>query len=120
MEKKRTKIVLELPEDNRQFPHQQCQDPGINERFRALHEKLVNQVIAFCVENNIIIDEFNLNADMLEYSIRYGSWQGCTDSSLVFDKLSEEYKDILAFRKRVSNEEFEKIKSSQEPFLYSI
>ena len=102
------------------FPGQQCQDPGINERFRALHQKLVNQVIAFCVENNITIDEFNLNVDNLAYSIGFGSWHPCTDSALVFDKMSEEYKEVLSGKKRITKEEFAKIKAGQEPFLYSV
>ena len=119
-EGKRTGIVLELPVDNRQFPGQQCQDPGLNERFRALHQELVNRVIAFCVQNNIVIDEFNLNADMLEWSIKAGKWIGFTDSSLVFDKKTDEYKEVMSFKKQVSNEEFQKIKDAQEPFMYSM
>ena len=116
----RTGVVLELPENNRQFPGQQCQDPGLNERFRALHQELVNRVIAFCVQNNVVIDEFNLNADMLEWSIKTGSWQCCTDSSLVFDKQTEEYKEVMSSKKQVSSEEFQKIKDAQEPFMYSM
>lgn len=103
-----------------EFVYQQCQDPGINERFRVLHEKLVNQVIAFCVENNITIDEFTLAADGLELSIKYGSWQACSDSALVFDKLSDEYKVVLSGKKRVPKEEFDRLKGEQKPFLYSI
>lgn len=116
----RTGITLELPTDNRQFPGQQCQDPGLNERFRALHQELVNRVIAFCVQNNIIIDEFNLNADMLEWSIKTGSWQGCTDSSFVFDRKTDEYKEVMTCKKQVSNEEFRRIENEQEPFMYSM
>lgn len=116
----KTGVVLELPEDNRQFPGQQCQDPGLNERFRALHQELVNRVIAFCVQNNIIIDEFNLNADMFEWSIKAGKWIGFTDSSLVFDKQTDEYKEVMSFKKQVSGEESQKIKDAQEPFMYSM
>jgi len=117
---KPTGIFLELSKDNRQFPGQQCQDPGLNERFRTLHQELVNRVIAFCVQNNIVIDEFNLNADMLEWSIKAGKWIGFTDSSLVFDKQTDEYKEVMSFKKQVSNEEFQKIKDAQEPFMYSM
>ena len=42
---------------------QQCQDEVLNKKFRELHHKLVNEIIAFCKENNIEIDEFHLNAD---------------------------------------------------------
>lgn len=116
----KTGVVLELPEDPRKFPGQQCQDSGINERFRALHQELVNRVIAFCVENRIMIDEFNLNADMLEWSIKAGSWQACTDSAFVMDKKTDEYKEVMSLKKRVTKEEFQKIKDTQEPFMYSM
>ena len=64
---------------------QQCQDDEINKKFRELHKKLVNEIIAFCKENNIEIDEFHLNADGVAGSIPYGEWQPCTDSCLSFD-----------------------------------
>lgn len=116
----KTGVVLELPKDSRKFPGQQCQDPGINERFRALHQELINRVIAFCVQNNIVIDEFNLNADMFEWSIKAGKWIGFTDSALVFDKKTDEYKEVMSLKKKVSKEEFQKIKDAQEPFMYSM
>ena len=32
---------------------QQCQDDILNQKFRELHYKLVNEIISFCIENNI-------------------------------------------------------------------
>ena len=90
---------------------QQCQDDEINKKFREFHKKLVNEIIAFCKENNIEIDEFHLNADGVEGSIPFGSWQACTDSCLSFDKFTERYKNVA---------EWEKIKFEQEPFLVSM
>ena len=67
-----------------------CKDPKINEAFRNLHEKLVNEVIGFCKAWNISIDEFHLSADGLNESIKYGSWHPCTDSCLVFEKSNQD------------------------------
>ena len=67
-----------------------CQDDEVNKKFRELHHKLVNEVISFCKENNVSIDEFNLNADCVEPSIPYGQWEACTDSCL---ELYSERKD---------------------------
>ena len=61
---------------------QQCQDNTLNQKFRELHHKLVNEIISFCKENNISIDEFHLNADGVLGSIPYGRWEPCTDSCL--------------------------------------
>lgn len=71
------------------YPMQECQDETINEDFRMLHNDIVNTIIQFCVGHNIVIDEFYLNADCLEESIKAGSWQPCTDSCFQFDKDSE-------------------------------
>ncbi len=105
---------------NKKFPMQQCQDETLTYKFRNLHEELVNRVISFCNENNISIDEFHLNADCLNESIKYKSWQSCTDSCLSFDKFTEDYKDAVSMKRIVSNEEFEKIKMKQKPFLFSM
>lgn len=111
---------MSVEEDNRKYFGQQCQDDLINRKFKVLHKQIVNTIIQFCKENNIEIDEFHLSADCLEESIKYGSWQPCTDSSLVFNKFTDEYKSVMCMEKKVSKEEFEKIKLDQEPFMYSI
>ena len=119
-------IKFTLPEDNRKYPGQQCQDERLNYKFRRLHLFLVNQVINFCKSNNILIDEFHLNADNLENSIKAGTWQACTDSCLRFDKFTQEYKDCVSMKDEASIEkikddkEWRRIKLEQEPYLVSI
>ena len=105
--------------DNRKYYGQQCQDDLINQKFRVLHKQIVNAIIQFCKENDIVIDEFHMSADCLEGSIKAGSWQACTDSSLRFDKFSQEYKDVIYMKKTVSEDEFNKILINEEPFLFS-
>lgn len=61
---------------------QQCQDDILNQKFRELHHKLVNEIIAFCKKNNIEAEEIILRADGLKSSIPYEEWQPCTDSCL--------------------------------------
>lgn len=99
---------------------QQCQDEVLNKKFRELHKKVVNEIIAFCKENNIEIDEFHLNADGVAGSIPYGEWQPCTDSGLSFDKFTDEYWDVLLMKRYATNEEWKQIKNKQEPFLVSM
>ncbi len=99
---------------------QQCQDERIVESFRRFHHHLINEVINFCNMHNIIIDEFHLNADSMEGSIKEGSWQPCTDSCLSFEKFTERYKNVISFKEKVSNAEWQKIKFEQEPFLVSM
>lgn len=113
-------IKFTLPEDNRKYPMQQCQDDLLNQKFRVLHKQIVNAIIQFCKENDIIIDEFHLNADCLEESIKAGSWQSCTDSCLRFDKFTEEYKDAIDMKKIVSDKEFNRIVANEEAFLISM
>lgn len=113
-------IHFELPDDNRKYPGQQCQNDRINYKFRQLHKHIINDIITFCKAYGITIDEFHMNADGLEDSIKAGSWQACTDSYLSFEKFTDEYKDATSMKKIVSKEEFEKIKMDQEPYLYSM
>ena len=67
---------------------QQCQDDTLNQKFRELHHKLVNEVISFCKENELQIDGFHLGADGTFGSIPFGKWQPCTDSCLEFYELN--------------------------------
>ena len=113
-------LKFTLPEDNRKYPFQQCQDEHLNDEFRMLHKNLVNMVINFCNIHNITIDEFHLNADELSESIKYGSWQACTDSCLTFDKFSEEYKDVVSMKKIVPDDDFNRIVGNQEHYLISM
>lgn len=105
---------------NIKYHGQQCQDDLINQKFRILHTQIVNTIIQFCKENDILIDEFHLNADCLEDSIKIGSWQPCTDSCFEFDKFTDEYKDVISMKKTVDNKEWETIKLDQKPFMISM
>jgi len=105
---------------DRKFPMQQCQDEKLTKSFRKLHHDVVNMIIKWCKDNNVVIDEFHLNADGVECSIPYGEWESCTDSSLIFDKFTDEYKDAVSLRKRVDDKEWKRIKSEQEHYLFSI
>jgi len=53
------------------------------EDVKKLQEILVQACIDFINENNIgDIEGVSFDADMLQESAKYGSWQPCTDSSL--------------------------------------
>jgi len=116
---KKTGIKMKYTPDKREFPFQQCQDAEINKKFRKLHKKIIDEIISFCKENNIVVDEIHLNADGVSGSIPYGSWQACTDSYFGLNKFTDDYKDIVNMKKIVTNEEFEKIKQKQERFIFS-
>ena len=40
-------IKFTLPEDNRKYPGQKCQEPELNFAFRNLHTNIINQIINF-------------------------------------------------------------------------
>ena len=118
-------IKFNLPEDNRKYCGQQCQDEKLNEAFRRLHTKLVNDIILFCKAWNISIDEFHLNADGVAESIKTGEWQACTGSWLICDKFSEDYKKAFwscdkEFLEGKTKKDLDKIELSQEPYLRSM
>ena len=119
-------IKFTLPEDNRKYPGQKCQEPELNFAFRNLHTNIINQIINFCQNWHISINEIHLNADCLEGSIKAGSWQACTDSCLRFDKFTQEYKDCISMKDEESiekikdNKEWLRIKHEQEPYLISM
>lgn len=111
--------------ENKKFYGQQCQDEELTNKFRRFHESLVNQVIGFCKLNNITIDEFHLNADSLEDSIKAGSWQSCTDSCFSFEKFTEDYKKAFwymdrDFLKGKDQRDLDKIYLEQEHYLCSM
>ena len=125
MKDKKTGIKLEYTPDTRKYFGQQCQDDDINNKFRELHKKLVNEIISFCKENNIIIDEIHLNADGVAESIPYGEWQACTDSYFGLDKFTDEYKKAFwymdrDFLKGKDQRDLDRIHLEQEPYLRSI
>lgn len=83
----------------KKFYGQECQDVEITKKFRELHVKIVNEVISFCKDNGITVDEFYLHADGLDESIKFGSWQPVTDSQfeLVKDAEGDEDKETFLF-----------------------
>lgn len=113
-------IKFEIPDANKRYPMQQCQDDAINEDFRSLHGDIVDLVIQFCIKHGITADEFHISADDLSESIEKGSWQPRTDSCFTLDKFTQEYKDVSTMKKLVSDEEWKRIESEQEPFLLSM
>ena len=105
---------------DKKYPMQICQDDNLTNKFRELHKEIVNKIISFCKENNISIDEFHLNADGVDGSIPYGEWQSCTDSGFSMIKFTDEYNDAVSCRKIVDDNEWKRIKSEQENFLFSM
>lgn len=131
MKTKDTGIKLSYKDDKRKFYGQQCQDEELDKKFRKFHEDIVNQIICFCKDNDIIIDEFSLSADGLEGSIEKGSWQACTDSSFIFRKFDDDYKKAfmkcdkefynkLKAEEKDINKALNEIEARYEPFLYSM
>ena len=120
MEQTSQSVKFTIKDENKKYPMQSCQDDELNKAFRELHRELVSRVIGFCKEYGITIDDFTLSADSLEKSIECGSWQACTDSFFRFNKDSQELKDIMSGRKSVTNDEFNKIIASEEPYLLSL
>ena len=106
--------------EDKKYPLQVCQDDDITKKFRDLHYEIVNKIISFCKENNINIDEFHLNADGVRDSIPYGEWTSATDSSFSMIKFTDEYKDVVSFKKSVDKNEWKRIKLEQENFLFSM
>lgn len=81
----------------KEFYGQECQDAEITKKFRELHVKIVNEVISFCKDNSVIVDEFYLHADGLDESIKFGSWQPATDSQFELLKDAEGNEDKETF-----------------------
>lgn len=61
--------------------------------------KIVNEVISFCKDNGITVDELYLHADCLDESIKFGAWQPATDSQfeLMKDVGGNEDKEAFLF-----------------------
>lgn len=106
--------------EDKKYPLQVCQDDDITKKFRDLHYEIVNKIITFCKENNIVVDEFHLNADGLQGSIQYGEWKSCTDSGFSMIKFTDEYNDAVSLHKIVDDNEWKRIKLEQEYYLFSM
>lgn len=98
---------------------QKCQNEEIDKKFEKLHSKLVDEVITFCKENDIEIDEFSLSADGVRESIKCGKWYPPTDSCFRLDESI--YAEIGETNlMHVTNEEYENAKFNHKPFLISL
>ena len=96
---------------------QKCQNEEIDENFRKLHSKLVNEIITFCKENNIEIDEFSLSANGVRESIKCGEW--CPDTDSCFSLDEDIYTEIGRIV-NVTKEEYLNAKFNHKPFLISL
>ena len=64
------------------FEMETNRDPKLHEDFGKLHKKIVNEVIQFCKEHDLEVDEFSVGADGLLGSKPHGAWCPCTDSHM--------------------------------------
>lgn len=62
------------------FEFETNRDTKLHEAFSELHTRLVNEVIQFCKEHDLEVDEFSLSADGLLGSKKFGEWCPWTDS----------------------------------------
>ena len=91
------------------FQMETNRDPKLHEAFSELHTKLVNEVIQFCKEHDLDVDEFTLNGDGLLGSKKYGEWCPCTDSFMEMRVIKEDEKTEMWYVDR-----------DGDPFLYEI
>lgn len=89
------------------FETETNRNPELHKAFGELHTKLVNEVIQFCKEHDLDVDEFHLSADGLLGSKQYGQWTCFTDSSMSM-YVRKEGKDGFEYTDR------------ENPFLYRI
>lgn len=75
--------------EEKKYYNQSCQDDELTKKFREFHEKIVNEVVKFCKENNIKIDEVYMGIFDIQPSIDEGQWMHYTDSYLHFDTREE-------------------------------
>lgn len=72
------------------FETETNRDKGLHNAFAELHDRLVNQVIAFCKEHNLEVDEFTLGANGILGSKEDGEWTPATDSYMCMYVRSED------------------------------
>ncbi len=75
----------------KKFGWQICQDEGLNEKFCELHHTLVEQIIVFCKDNNLEIDDVHLDIDGFRDSIQFGQWTAASDSAMTMFRFDEEH-----------------------------
>ena len=67
---------------------------GMQEKVGQFHKRLVEEVIAFCNENEICPKAMSLNIDMLDIAIKHGFWTSATDSALIFSE-DDRFENIM-------------------------
>ena len=67
---------------SRVFEMEANKDPELHLKFVDLHTKIINEVVNFCKENNLAVDELSISATGLKESIDFGSWHPGTDSCM--------------------------------------
>lgn len=90
------------------FENETNRDPKLHEAFSDLHDKMVNDVIKFCKEHNLDVDELHLNIDGIQGSRDWGEWTCSTDSSMSMYVWERDKDGVLAHINR------------EKPFLYEI
>ena len=92
------KLREQIKKSKKKYPWQTCQDDELDKKFCVLHHKIVEQIIDFCLENNLKIDDVHLDIDGLRDSINFGQWTAATDSSMAMYRFDDEhsYKQNLA------------------------
>ena len=78
-----------MENNEKKYPSQICQDEYLNQNFCNLHRAIVNQIVAFCNEHHIEIDDVHLVIDSLRDSIMFGEWTAATDSSMTMYRFDE-------------------------------
>lgn len=71
------------------FSSESNRNPELHQAFSELHKRIVNEVIKFCKENDLTVDEFSIHADGVLGSKPYGEWVCSTDSSMAMYILKE-------------------------------
>ena len=82
-------------EEKPKYSWQTCQDEDLNKAFIDLHHEIVDKIVKFCKDHNLEIDEAEITVDRIAGSIQYGSWQACTDSTMLMFKDTRSVKDII-------------------------
>lgn len=80
-----------MKNNEKKYSWQTCQDEELSKKFCILHDMLVEQIIEFCLENGIKIDDVHLDIDGLRDSIMFGQWTAATDSSMAMYSFDDEH-----------------------------
>lgn len=88
------------------FSSETNRDTELHKAFSELHHKLVEEIIQFCKEHKLEVDEVHINTDGIRGSRDYGQWTCCTDSSMTMYGIKRDEKYGFTYTDR------------EKPFLY--